>query len=71
MKIKEIYKVLNKLKINKPKFNMITKGPSRKQVIILMSLTNPEKFMALPSKHIFNINRSLKDIKSDIMADFI
>ena len=70
-KVKEIYKVLNKLKINKLKFNMITKGLSRKQLIVLISLTNLEKFMALLSKYIFNINRLLQDIKSDIMADFI
>ena len=65
-KIEEVYKVLNK-----PKLNMITKGSSRRQVIILMSLNNFQKFMLLSNKHVFNINRTLKDIKSDIMADFI
>ena len=70
-KVKEIYKVLNELKIDKPKFNMTTKGLSRKQVIVLMSLTNSERFMALSSKPVSNINRSLIDIKPDVMADFI
>jgi len=36
-----------------------------------MSLTNVEKFIVLSGKHIANINRALKDIKSDIIADFI
>jgi len=70
-KVKEIYKVLNELKIDKPKFNMTTKGLLRKQVIVLMSLTNSERFMTLSSKPISNINRSLIDIKPDIIADFI
>ena len=70
-KFKKIHKVLNELKLNKPKFNMTTKGPSRKQVIVLMSLTNSERFMTLLSKHLSNINRSLKDIELDAIADFI
>lgn len=65
-KIEEVHKVLNKLKLN-----MITKGPSRRQVIIPMSSNNSQKFMLLSNKHVFNINRALKDIKLDVMADFI
>lgn len=65
-KIEEVHKVLNKLKLN-----MMTKGPSRRQVIIPMSSNNSQKFMLLSNKHVFNINRALKDIKLDVMADFI
>ena len=36
-----------------------------------MSLTNTSKFMVLSNKYIANINRALKDIKSNIIADFI
>jgi len=36
-----------------------------------MSLANSEKFMIMSSKHVVNINRVLKDIKSDTMANFI
>ena len=36
-----------------------------------MSLVNSERFMVLSNKYISNINRTLKNIKSDIMTDFI
>lgn len=36
-----------------------------------MSLVNSERFMVLSNKHISNINRTLKNIKLDIMTDFI
>jgi len=55
----------------KPKLNMTTKGPSRKQVIIPMSIENRNKFMESLSSHITNLNRALKNIKSDVMADFV
>jgi len=58
-------------KSKKSKLNMITKGLSRIQVLVLMSLANSEKFMILSSKHMANINRVLKDIKLDIMANII
>ena len=47
------------------------KDLSRKQIIILISLSNLEKFIVLSNKYITNINRALKDVKLDIMADFI
>lgn len=50
---------------------MTTKRLSRKQIIISMNLDNTNKFMKDLSAHITNINRALKNIKSDIMADFI
>lgn len=70
-KIKEVQKVINNTKKEKPKLNIITKSPLRKQIIILMSSTNSERFIVILSKHIANINRVLKDIKLDIMANFI
>jgi len=59
------------MKKKKPKLNMTTKGFLRKQTIIQMSSNNSEKIMAMSSKYIANINRALKDIKLDIMADFL
>jgi len=50
---------------------MTTKRPSRKQIIFLMSSNNSEKFIVLSNKHVANINRALKDIKSDVITDFI
>jgi len=50
---------------------MIIKRPSRKQIIVPISSNNLEKFIMLSDKHIVNINRAFKDIKSDVMTDFI
>jgi len=50
---------------------MITKGPSYKQVIVPMSIDNAKNFVKDSNIHIININRSVKNIKLDIMADFI
>ena len=50
---------------------MMTKDPSRKQIIVPMSLGNSNKFMVLYNKYVSNINRILKDIKSDVLANFI
>ena len=70
-KIEEIHKVLNRPKKDKPRLNMIAKGLLRKQVLVPMSFNNSEKFIVLFSKHIANINKVLKDITLDIVADFI
>jgi len=70
-KVKEIYKVLNMPRKNKHRINMITKSLSRRQVLVSITLTNVEKFIVLSGKHVASINRAFKDIKSDIMADFI
>jgi len=70
-KIEEIHNALNKPKKNKSQLNMMTKSSSRKQVLVLISMNNLEKIMKLSNKHVANINRTLKNIKSDIMADFI
>ena len=84
LKIKEAFPKLSTKKIiemhniahdtNKkirPKINMTTKGPSRKQIIIPMSQDNINTIIMHANSHIFNINQLLKSIKSDVMADFI
>ena len=50
---------------------MITKGPSRKQIIIPMSQDNSNIIITCANEHIFNINRLLKSIKSDVTANFL
>ena len=70
-KIKKVHKVLNMPKNEKSRLNIMTKSPWRRQVLVLMSLANLQKFMIMSSKHVVNINRVLKDIKSDTMANFI
>ena len=51
--------------------NIMIKNLSRKQIIVPISLGNSNKFIVLSNKHIFNINKALKDIKSDILTNFI
>ena len=50
---------------------MTNKGPSRRQIIIPMSNDNISKFIISFSSHITNLNRAFKNIKSEIVADFI
>ena len=69
--IEEVHKVLNNTKKEKSKINMIIKSPFQRQIIVSMSSTNSDRFIALLSKHITNINRTLKNIKSEVVVDFI
>ena len=55
----------------KPCINMTTKGPSRKQVIVLMNKENKKNFMKESSAHVTNMNRVLKNIKLEVMVDFM
>ena len=83
LKIKEVFPTLNAKKINqvnnivkgnpklKPKIQMTTKGPSRKQVIIPMSKDNIDTFMKNSSLHVANINRQLHNAKSEVLIDYI
>jgi len=50
---------------------MTMKGPSRKQVIVPMNNKNNLKFMEASSAHITNLNKALKNIKLEVIADFI
>ena len=59
-KIKELSKLIyNKSDKPKPKINMTTKGPSRKQIIVPMSNNNTNKFMTTLSKYVTNLNWTL------------
>ena len=83
LKIKETFPSLNAEKINqvnsivnsqnklKPHIKMTTKGPSRKQIIILMSGDNVSSFMKNSSLHVANINRLLWNAKTDVLVDYI
>ena len=70
-KVKEIHKTLNDPNKPKLRINMTTKGLSKQQIIVLIEASNISKFMFLLGDHIININRALKNIKSEIMADFV
>ena len=71
-KIDSIQKVINSSNDKlKPRFNMTTKGPSCKQVIIPMSNDLGKRFTKDLSFYIININCALKSIKSNTCADFI
>ena len=83
LKIKEVFPALNTKKINqinnivkdnpklKPCIQMTTKDPSRKRVIISMSSENNNNFMKNSTTHIANINRLLRNAKSEVLVDYI
>ena len=50
---------------------MTTKGLSYKQVIVSMKNVNTNSFIKDLSIYIFNISRTLKNIKSSTMVDYI
>ena len=70
-KIKEFHKIINKTRKEKPNININFKSPSQRQVFVSINQLNSAKFIVLSNKHISNINRALKDIKSDTVANFI
>ena len=71
-KVEKVLKMKNSREGNKkPKINMMTRGPSRKEVIILMAKYIAELIVNSAHIHIANINKCLKNSKSDIVADFI
>jgi len=70
-KIENIQKIINRDDKLKPRLNITTKRPSHKQVIIPINSDNMGKFMANSSNHIININRLLKNIKSECKVDYI
>ena len=57
--------------LKKPKINMMTKEQSRREVIIPMTKTNAELIINSAHIHTSNINKYLKNSKSDTFADFI
>jgi len=71
-KIEELNRsIFNKSEKLKLKINMTTKSPSHKQVIVPMGSDNAKSFMTALSDHIANLNCALKNIKSDLIIDFI
>ena len=48
----------------------MTKSLLRKQIIVSIDNNNKAKFITSSSKHITNLNRILKNIKLDVIADF-
>ena len=50
---------------------MTTRGPLRRQILVPISSNNINKIMALFNKHIANINRTLKKIKSEVIVNSI
>ena len=83
LKIKETFLSLNAQKIDqvnnivngptnpKPRIRMTTKGPSRKQVIIPMGGNNVISFMKNSSLHMANLNRTLRNSKSEVLVNYI
>jgi len=49
----------------------MTKGLLRKQIIVLISIENRNKFIESSNLHITNLNRILKSIKLEVIADFV
>ena len=66
--IQKIIKCDGKLKLQ---INITTNGLSKKQVIISMNDDNKKNFMEKSSVYITNMNRALKNIKTEVMVDFI
>ena len=68
----KMLKVKNKGEGNKKsRINMTTRGPSRREVIIPMTKPNAELIDNSAYIHISNVNKYLKNSKSDIITDFI
>jgi len=55
----------------KPKINMTTREQSRREVIGIMTKTNAKLIVNSAHIHISNVNKCLRNSKSDIFADFI
>ena len=70
-KIKIVQKIISGTKKPKLKINMTTKELLQKQVIIPININSTNSFIKDLSSHVININRALKNIKLNVMADFI
>jgi len=70
-KIENIHRIINDTGKFKPHIKMTTKGSLQKQIIVSMGKNNIIKFIALSSIHIANLNRSLKNTKLNVIADYI
>jgi len=70
-KIDQINNIIKGTPKSKPCIQITIKGPSRKHVIVSMNNDNNAKFMRNLSTHITNINRVLRNAKSEVLVDFI
>ena len=70
-KVDQVQNIINGQARPKPCIKMITKGPSRKQVIIPMSGENISSFMKSLSLHITNLNKLLHTTKSEVLTNYI
>ena len=83
LKIKKTFTVLNAKKIDqisnivrgnpkpKPQIQITIKGPFRKQVIVPMSSKNNSNFMKNLATYVVNINRLLRNTKSEVLVNYI
>ena len=74
MGVKEIDQINNIIRgpsKSKPHIQMTAKDPSRKQIIIPMVKDNIDKFMKNSLIHVTNLNRNLRNTKSEILVNFI
>ena len=70
-KIDQINKIVKETSKPKHHINMMTKGLLCKQVIFPMGSDNRVKLMKNSAIHIVNLNRHLKNTKSEVSVDFI
>jgi len=70
-KIKQVQKLISSNSKPKPCINITMKEPLCKQVMVPMNIDNTRKFLKNSNTHIININRALKSIKLNVIADFI
>ena len=71
-KVEKILKAKNSGKgIKKPRINMTMKELLRRKIIVPTTKSNIESIVNLAHIYITNINKYLKNSKSDIIADFI
>ena len=70
-KINQINEIIKGSSKPKHHINMTTKGPSCKQVIFPIGNDNRVKFMKNSAIHVINLNRNLKNTKSEVSVDFI
>jgi len=70
-KINQINNIIKGNLKSKPHIEITTKSPLRKQVIIPMDKDNISNFIKNSLLHVSNINRSLRNAKSEVLVDFI
>ena len=69
-KIDQINNIIKGTPKTKPCIQMTTKDLLRKHIIIPMSSKNIMKFMKNSSLHVANINRLLRNVKSEVLVNF-